>query len=153
LSRSWTTRRPRPAEPPEAYTFVDRATFEERAAAGGFLEWATVLGDLYGTPLPDPPAGADVVLEIDVEGARQVIERCDDVVCILLVPPSEKEQQARLLGRGDSEERTRERLELGRHEVELGRRLAQYIVVNDDLERAVGEIARIVATRREAQQH
>ena len=150
MSRSWTTRRPRPAEPSDAYTFVDRAAFEAQAKAGGFLEWADVLGELYGTPLPDPPAGADLVLEIDVQGARQVLARCDDVVCILVVPPSEEAQEARLRGRGDSLARTEERLALGREEVDAGRALADYVVVNDDLERAVAEVEGILEDERRA---
>jgi guanylate kinase len=150
LSRSWTTRRPRPAEPPDAYTFVDRAKFETLAKAGGFLEWASVLGELYGTPLPDPPAGSDLVLEIDVQGAGQVLERCEDVVCILVVPPSEEAQSARMRGRGDPERRAEERLALGRQEIEVGRSIADYVVVNDDLERAVAEVEGILQRERAA---
>lgn len=107
-----------------------------------------MLGELYGTPWPDAPAARDIVLEIDVDGARQVLERCDDVVCILVVPPSEGEQHARLRGRGDPEERTQERLQLGRREIEVGRALASHVVVNDDLDRAVGEVARILDEER-----
>jgi guanylate kinase len=100
--------------------------------------------------VPDPPAGADVLLEIDVEGARQVLARCDDVVCILLLPPSEDDLRARLLGRGDAEARAHQRLELGRHEIEVGRQLAAHVIVNDDLERAVGELVTVIAGERSA---
>lgn len=89
-----------------------------------------------------------MVLEIDVEGARQVLDRCEDVVCILLVPPSEEAQAARIRARGDSEERVAQRLELGRRETALGRALARYVVVNDDLERTVAEIEQLIARER-----
>jgi DNA-directed RNA polymerase omega subunit len=75
LSRSWTTRAQRPGERDDAYTYVDRATFEQRVAGDGFLEYAEFLGNLYGTPWPDAGDDHDVVLEIDVQGAAQVLER------------------------------------------------------------------------------
>lgn len=150
MSRSWTTRARRPTEAPDAYTFVDKATFEAYARADGFLEWATVLGELYGTPMPDAPPGMDVLLEIDVEGARQVLSRCDDVVCILLLPPSVDDQYERLVGRGDSEERARLRLELGRRETDFGREIADYVVVNEDVSQTVDEFAVIIEKERHA---
>lgn len=154
LSKSWTTRSRRASEPEDAYTFVDHETFLRHAKAGGFLEWATVLGEYYGSPIPEPPPGRDVVLEIDVQGAQQVLERAEGlVVCVLLVPPSEEEQAARLRGRGDSQEQVRRRIELGAEEVEAGKRFVDAIVVNDDVERATEELAAIVeaARKREAE--
>ncbi|HLI16144.1 MAG TPA: guanylate kinase [Acidimicrobiales bacterium] len=148
LSRSWTTRPRRPGEPEDAYVFVDRERFLAKAKAGGFLEWATVLDHYYGTPTPEPPAGCDVVLEIDVQGAAQVVERCKDVVCILVLPPSPEEQARRLRARGDDEAHVRRRLELAGREVEAGERLADYVVVNDDVDRALAELRAIVARAR-----
>ncbi len=102
LSKSWTSRSPRAGEGPEHYVFVDRASFESQVERGGFLEWAEFLGNLYGTPVPDVDPGRDVLLEIELEGARQVLALRPDATVILLVPPSEEHQEARLRGRGDS---------------------------------------------------
>ena len=146
LSRSWTTRPRRPGESPQAYTFVDRDAFERHVRAGGFLEWAELPanGQLYGTPWPEAPAGADVVLEIDVQGAAQVRERHPDAVVVLVLPPSREELEARMRKRGDDEAAIASRLAIADAEVERGRRLADHVVVNDDLERAVHELAGIL---------
>jgi len=151
LSRSWTTRRRRPGEAADEYTFVDRARFRTRVAEGGFLEWTELAAnhELYGTPWPDPPEGRDVVLEIDLRGAAQVIERHPDAVVVLVVAPSPEEQAARMRKRGDDEDHIASRLELGRREEEEGRRFAAHVVVNDDVDRAVDELASILQRYRE----
>jgi guanylate kinase len=108
-----------------------------------------VLGEYYGTPIPEAPPGRDVVLEIDVQGAQQVLARvAEPVFCALLVPPTAADQEARLRGRGDGEEQIRRRIELGARELEVGRRFADAVVVNDDLDRAVEELAAIVDAAR-----
>jgi guanylate kinase len=151
LSRSWTTRPPRPGERERgAYTFVDRATFEEAIEAGGFFEWAQFLDYLQGTPIPEPPPGADVLLEIDVQGAEQVLAQRPDATVILLLPPSPEVQAARLAARGDDEEHIRKRVELGRSEVARGSAIAAHTVVNDDLPRALAELAAIIDRTRSA---
>jgi guanylate kinase len=144
LSRSWTTRKRRPQEAEDAYVFVDRQRFEAQIAAGGFLEWAEFLGNLYGTPWPEPPAGRDVVLEIDLQGARQVRDRHPEAVLVLLVPPSRDVQEQRLRKRGDPDARVRERLAIARQEEDEGRLIADHVVVNDDVNRAVEALAGIV---------
>jgi len=149
LSRSWTTRARRPGEPPTAYVFVDRPTFMARAAAGGFLEWAEFLGELYGTPIPDPPPGKDVLLEIDLQGARQVRALDPGALVILLVPPSEEVQRARLRARGDDEAAVERRVTTGREEVAALRELCDAVVVNDEVDRAVQEILGILNRRRQ----
>lgn len=151
LSRSWTTRPRRPGEAEDAYVFVDRATFEAHAAAGGFLEWVEFLpGQLSGTPIPDPPPGADILLEIDVRGARRIKELFPDAKVVLILPPSRAEQEARLRGRGDPPEQVAARLALAETEEREGRALADAIVVNDDVDRAVAEVAGIIRAWRSA---
>ena len=148
LSRSWTTRPRRPSEPADAYTFVDRGAFEAKRDAGGFLEWDEHFGALYGTPLPTAPPGRDVLLEIDVRGAEQVAALHPDALVIFVAPPSREAQEARLRGRGDSEEQVARRLARAEMEDELGRRLARHVVVNDVLSRATEEVAGILADHR-----
>lgn len=149
LSRSWTTRAQRPGEPDDAYVFVDRPTFEQAVAEGRFLEWAgRTMGNLYGTPIPQPDAGQDVLLEIDVAGAEQVRRMDPEALVVLLVPPSVAEQEQRLRGRGDSDEAVAARLAMSAEEVERGRRIADAVVVNDDLERTCEEVLSLIRAGR-----
>lgn len=148
LSRSWTTRAPRPGEAGDAYTFVDRPTFEAHARAGGFLEHAEFLGNLYGTPWPEADDDHDVVLEIDVQGAEQVLEREPEALVILLEPPSREVQAERLRGRGDPPEQVAERVAVADRELERGRALGAVRVVNDDLDEAVAEVRGLIDAHR-----
>jgi guanylate kinase len=148
LSKSWTTRERRPGESEDAYTFVDRRTFEDHRDAGGFLEWAEFLGNLYGTPMPHPPPLKDIVLEIDLQGAVQVHEKYPDALIVLLLPPSLEVQAQRLRKRGDDDDEVARRVAKGAEEERLGRELTPYVVVNDDLTRAVSDIAGILARYR-----
>lgn len=149
LSRSWTTRPQRPGEPDEAYTYVDRDAFQARVDAGGFLEYAEFLGNLYGTPWPDADADHDVVLEIDVQGAAQVLERDPSALFILLEPPSPEVQAERLRGRGDPPEQAERRIAVAQGELAEGRRLGAIRIVNDDLDRTVVEVHALIAEARE----
>jgi guanylate kinase len=129
---------------------VDRATFEAAATNGGLLEWAEFLGELYGTPAPQLLPGEDLLLEIDAQGAAQVTSKCPDAVVILLVPPSQEAQAQRLRARGDDDIAITRRLAIGVDEVVALRRLAQHVVVNDDVGRAVGQVAGIIQGHRAA---
>jgi guanylate kinase len=148
LSRSWTTRPRRPGEPPDAYRFVERDEFEAAIAAGRFLEWAEFLGNFYGTPLPDVDGGRDVVLEIDVQGAEQILAREPGALFIFLTAPSFEEQEARLRGRGDAEAKVVERLNVTADELAAATRLGARIVVNDHLDTTVEELLALIATHR-----
>jgi guanylate kinase len=148
LSRSWTTRQQRDGESDDAYVFVQRPEFEERIAAGGFLEWTEFLGNLYGSPMPNVGDGRDIVLEIELHGAQQVKKSRPDALLVFVQPPSREEQQRRLQGRGDPEHHVVERLKKADDEEREGGEIADMVVVNDDLERAVGEIEAIIRAAR-----
>lgn len=148
LSRSWTTRARRPGEAEDAYVFVDRETFERTIEEGGFLEWAPFLDYLQGTPMPDPPAGHDLLLEIDVQGARQIRMLDPSAVLIFVVAPSREEQERRLRGRGDPEDVVQKRLLRAIDEKAAAAELGAIEVVNDDVDRCVQEIAGIIAAER-----
>ncbi len=148
LSRSWTTRSRRPDDAPDAYTFVDRRAFEQRIAEGGFLEWEEFLGELYGTPVPEIPPGHDLLLEIELQGARQVKAAHPEAVLVFVVAPSREEQAERLRRRGDPEDRVQARLAKAEELDPVGRAMADHVVVNDDLDRAADEVADIFERHR-----
>ncbi len=151
VSRSWTTRSQRPEEPDDAYVFTDRDSFLARVADGGFLEWTEFpgTGALYGTPILDQD-GDDVLLEIELDGAQQVKTLHPEAVLVLLVAPSAEAQEQRLRARGDSEYSISRRLEVGAAEERLGRRLADHIVVNRDVDEAADEVADILRRYRDS---
>ena len=144
ISRSWTTRACRPGESPDAYVFTDRASFERRRDAGGFLEWTEFLGNYYGTPTPSVDAERVLILEIEVDGAQQVRSQHPDAVLIFVLPPSREEQQRRLRGRGDPEEKVAARLRKAEDEEPVGQLIADHQLVNDDLGRTVDEMRAII---------
>ncbi|RUL88233.1 guanylate kinase [Tautonia sociabilis] len=150
LSISATSRAPRPGEEQgRHYHFVSREEFEAARDRGEFLEWAEVHGNLYGTPIgPVMRAlerGECVVLEIDVQGALQIIHAVPSADTIFITVPSLEVLEARLRGRGtESEAVVRRRLENARRELEsIG--LYAHVIVNDDLDRAVAEMAALLA--------
>ncbi|MCU1395662.1 MAG: gmk [Ilumatobacteraceae bacterium] len=144
LSRSWTTRSQRSGESAAAYVFTDRAAFEARIAAGGFLEWTEFLGNYYGTPNPEITDGRDVVLEIEVDGAQQVKALEPHAILIFVLPPTRAEQERRLRGRGDADHKVAERLQKAELEEPIGKDLADFVVTNDDLERTIDEMLDII---------
>ena len=149
LSVSATTRPPRPGEADGvAYHFLTPAEFERRVAAGGFVEHASYSGNRYGTLRSELErrldAGVPVVLEIEVQGARQVRETVPDAVAVFIAPPSDEALRARLVGRGtDDAEQVDERLRTAGRELEAQPEFG-YVVVNDRLEDATDELVGIV---------
>ena len=154
FSVSSTTRPQRLTESPgKCYDFITEAEFKRRVDAGGFLEYAQVFGrHWYGTPQQQVDeareAGLDLVLEIDVQGARQVKQKLPEAIAVFIVPPSRQDLERRLRSRGqDSDEAITRRLERARQEIA---RSAEYdfVIVNDDLQRASDELRAIVVASR-----
>ena len=150
LSVSATTRAPRPGERDGVhYHFLDRAEFERRRDAGEFLEWATVHGtNLYGTPrwpVDEVLAeGRPALLEIDLQGARQVRESMPEALFVFLAPPSWDELVRRLVGRGTEDEAERaRRLTTARAEIAAQAEF-DVTVVNDDVRRAAEELVSLM---------
>jgi len=152
-SRSYTSRKARAGERDGVdYNFVDRPVFEAMVARDGFLEWADVFGNLYGTGRQETEsrlaAGLDLVLVIDVQGARQVRTQVPDAVGVFVLPPSFEVLESRLRGRcQDEESAIRRRLDTARAEVTSVVDY-DYVVVNDELGRCVTELCAIVTAER-----
>lgn len=155
LSVSATTRPPRPGEDDGvAYHFLDLPEFDRRVAAGDFVEWAEYSGNRYGTLRSELDQrivrGAPVVLEIELQGARQVREKLPEAVQVFIAPPSSETLRTRLVGRGtDTQEQVRRRLETAGAELAAQPEFA-HVVVNDRLEDAVGMLVAIVRRELEA---
>jgi guanylate kinase len=149
LSVSATTRRPRPGEVDGVdYHFISDEQFDRQVEAGDFVEHASYSGRRYGTLRSElerrTGAGVPVVLEIEVQGARQVADAMPEAVRIFIAPPSEDALRTRLIGRGtDDPEQVEARLETAREEL-LAQREFPHVVVNDRLEDAVGALTAIV---------
>jgi guanylate kinase len=149
LSISATTRAPRPGETDGVeYHFLDAEEFERRAGAGEFVEHASYLGRRYGTLRSElerrTAEGGTVVLEIEVQGARQVRQAMPGAIQVLILPPSIDALRTRLIGRGtDAPEQIEERLRTAEQEIEA-RDEFPHVVVNDRLEQATGDLVAIV---------
>jgi guanylate kinase len=152
-SRSYTSRPARPGETEGVdYNFVSSETFEAMVGRDEFLEWADIFGNLYGTGRRDTEAtlasGIDLVLVIDVQGARQVRRQMPDAVAIFVLPPSFDVLASRLRGRQqDSDAAIERRLRTASAEVTAVAEY-DYVVINDDLDRCVREIGAIVVAER-----
>jgi guanylate kinase len=153
FSVSHTTRRPRAGEQEGvAYHFVERTAFEAMARRGGFLEWAEVHGNLYGTSIealePRLAAGEDVVLDIDVQGAAQIRKRLPEAVSIFILPPSQDALRRRLEGRGlDAADVVERRLANAAVELAQANRY-DYLIVNDHVAQATEELCCVVRAER-----
>ncbi len=152
LSVSATTRRPRPGEQASVdYHFLTDEEFDRRLEEGEFLEHAEYAGNRYGTLRSEldraRAAGARaLVLEIEVQGARQVREALPEAVQVFIAPPSDEALRTRLVGRGaDDPDQIERRLAVAREEL-AARDEFKHVIVNDRLEDAVAELVRLVAT-------
>jgi guanylate kinase len=152
-SVSYTTRAPRPGEMDgREYFFVSRDTFEEMVAAGEFLEWACVHGNFYGTAksqiVAETAAGADIILEVDVQGAASVRQLLMDSVSIFILPPSYDVLRQRLIARGtDALEELEVRLRNAPDELKQYSSF-DYVIINDEVDRAASQLASIIQAER-----
>jgi guanylate kinase len=153
LSRSFTSRVPRDGETDGLdYNFISRDRFEAMIAAGDFLEWADVFGNYYGTAASETnrvlTSGTDLVLVIDVQGAKQVRALRAGTIGIFVLPPSFRVLEERLRRRSkDTEAQIQRRLEVARSEVSVVSEY-DYVVVNDEVDAAVERLRSIVEAER-----
>jgi guanylate kinase len=153
FSVSFTTREPRTGEiDGKDYHFVDRSRFEAMVTDGAFLEWAEVYNRMYGTGLAATrealATGMDLVLDVDVQGARKVRRGLIPAVEVMILPPDYATLESRLVGRGSETEDARDRrLAEARQEAQEFREF-DYVVVNDSLDQTVNELAAIVSAER-----
>ncbi|MFA5354351.1 MAG: guanylate kinase [Thermodesulfovibrionales bacterium] len=152
-SVSYTTRSPRPGEIDGIhYTFVDQGEFRSMVSAGEFLEWAEVHGNLYGTSRGrvelSLSGGTDIILDVDVQGARQIREKLPESVLIFILPPSMEVLQERLTGRqSDAEEVIRRRIRRAKEEIAEYKGY-DYVIVNDLFDDALRELFSIITAER-----
>jgi guanylate kinase len=153
FSVSHTTRRPRPTEVDgREYHFVDTTTFEQMIRIGAFAEWARVHGHLYGTSLKEieiaRATSRGVLFDIDHQGARQIRASLPEAVAVFILPPSLGELERRLRGRGTEDEQTTiRRLHNAKGEIEhYG--FFDYIIVNDEINRAYEQLRSVVFAER-----
>ncbi len=157
-SLSYTTRKARPGEQDgREYRFIDEAGFQDMIQRNDLVEWARVHGHLYGTPrssLSDKLERAtDVLLEIDVQGAKQIRKKYPDAVFIFILPPSLESLEARMQQRGgDAPDEIQRRLQKAREEV-WSYREYYYIVKNDDFKQACKELESIIIAERIKTKH
>lgn len=150
FSVSATTRPPRPGEIDGFhYRFVSREEFERLAESGALLEWAVFNDNCYGTPrdavLAALEEGRDVLLEIEVQGARQIRDAMPEALMIFVAPPSLADLRRRLEARADTSPADIEaKLQIARREMAAAPELFNHIVVNDDVERATEEVVEIL---------
>ncbi|HEX7604681.1 MAG TPA: guanylate kinase [Polyangiaceae bacterium] len=155
FSVSHTTRAPRPTEVDgRDYHFVDRSTFEKHVERGAFMEWAEVHGNLYGTSVAEidrakaTPGCGGIIFDIDYQGARQIRAKVPDVTGVFILPPSMTELLRRLRGRAsETEEVVQRRFKVAMREIEHYA-LFDYVIVNDDLERAFDALRAVVLAER-----
>lgn len=154
-SVSATTRKPREGEVDGVnYSFLTRDEFEKLIGEDGFLEHAEYTGNYYGTPrkavFDNLEAGRDVILEIEVQGAMKVHEKCPEAVMVFILPPSVEELRQRLIGRGTEspdviEKRVAEAEGEIRHAYDY-----DYVIMNDDLDRAIKDFAEVVSAEKKS---
>jgi guanylate kinase len=153
FSVSYTTRPPRTGEREgRDYHFVSTSDFLKMVERGDFLEWAEVLGNDYGTMRPDLVSlareGKDLIMDIDIQGARKVLQVMSDAVAVFILPPSPEALRERLVGRGlDLPEVIQRRLTNAKKEIEEAHRY-RYLILNEDLDEAVAILKAIILAER-----